>query len=188
MLAKGFKARAENMSLQIRRELKVSKIAPLACEMLAEHLGVSLWRPTEIAGLSADARALLLRRAKDSWSAVTVSYGGVDVIIYNSTHSKARRSSDVMHELAHVLLSHEPSKIILSPKVSIAIRDYNENQEDEAAWLAGCLLLPREALLFLRRNGMSDEETLDEYGVSGDLLNYRMNVTGVNYQARRERR
>jgi hypothetical protein len=48
--------------------------------------------------------------------------------------------------------------------------------------------LPREALLFLRRNGMSDEETLDEYGVSGDLLNYRMNVTGVNYQARRERR
>jgi Zn-dependent peptidase ImmA (M78 family) len=93
-----------------------------------------------------------------------------------------------MHELSHILLSHEPSKIILSPKVSIALRDYNENQEDEAAWLAGCLLLPREALLFIRRNGMNDEETLEKYRVSRDLLKYRMNVTGVNYQAGRERR
>jgi Zn-dependent peptidase ImmA (M78 family) len=188
MLAKGFKARAENISLQVRRELKLSKTDPLACEALAEHLGVPLWKPTEIVGLSPGVRALLLRRARDSWSAVTVSYGGLDVIIYNSSHSKARRSSDVMHELSHILLSHEPSKIILSPKVSIALRDYNENQEDEAAWLAGCLLLPREALLFIRRNGMNDEETLEKYRVSRDLLKYRMNVTGVNYQAGRERR
>jgi len=185
MLNRGFKTRAENISLQVRRELKISKTDPLACEALAEHLGVSLWKPIDIVGLSTPVRALLLRRAKDSWSAITVSYGGVDSIIYNSSHSKARQSSDIMHELSHILLGHEPGKIIISPKVNVALRDYNENQEDEAAWLSGCLLLPRETLLFIRRTGMSDEETLEKYRVSRDLLNYRTNVTGVNYQARR---
>lgn len=182
MLSRGFKTRAENISLQIRRELKSSKTGPLACEALAEHLAVLLLKPTDIVGLSSRVRTLLLGRAKDSWSAITVSYGGMDVIIYNSSHSKARQCSDIMHELAHILLGHEASKIIISPKVGIALRDYNEKQEDEAAWLAGCLLLPREALLFIRRTGMNDDEALEKYRVSSDLLDYRMNVTGVNYQ------
>ncbi len=187
MLARGFKSRAENMSLQIRRELQLTKTDPLACEVFAEHLGVLLWKPSDIAGLATHVITLLLRKARDSWSAVTVSYGGIDVIIFNSSHSKARQSSDIMHELSHILLSHEPSKIILSPKVSIALRDYNEDQEDEAAWLAGCLLLPRDALLYITRNGMSEDETMEKYNVSRDLLNYRINVTGVIYQARRYR-
>ena len=40
----------------------------------------------------------------------------------------------------------------------IALRAHNKEQEDEASWLAGCLLLPRDALFSIRRRRLSDEE------------------------------
>src|ERR1700694_402211 len=48
----------------------------------------------------------------------------------------------------------------------------NEDQEQEADWLAGCLLLPRDALLAIRRRRLSDEETCSEYGVSPAMLRF----------------
>jgi Zn-dependent peptidase ImmA (M78 family) len=182
MLNRGFKTRSENIALQIRRELKLNKTSPLSCGALAEYLGVLLLTPKSIIGLASSVCTLLLGQSKNFWSAVTVSYGEVDMIIYNSSHSKARQSSDIMHELSHILLNHEPSKFFLNPNVGITLREYNENQEDEAAWLAGCLLLPREALLFIKKAGIIDQKTIENYSVSKNLLNYRMNVTGVKYQ------
>ncbi len=182
MLNRGFKTRAENIALQIRRELKLTKTSPLSYGALAEYLGVFLLTPKDIIGLASSACTLLLCQSKDSWSAVTVSYGKVDMIIYNSSHSKARQSSDIMHELSHILLNHEPSKFIMNPTVGVTLRDYNENQEDEAKWLAGCLLLPRDTLLFIKKAGISDQKAIEDYCVSRDLLTYRINVTGVKYQ------
>jgi len=37
--------------------------------------------------------------------------------------------------------------MFMSPNSGMALRTHNEEQEEEANWLAGCLLLPREALL-----------------------------------------
>jgi Zn-dependent peptidase ImmA (M78 family) len=182
MLNRGFKTRAENIALQIRKDLGLSKISPLSGNALADHLGVLLLTPKDIIGLSSSARTILLSQSKDSWSAVTISYGEVDMIIYNSSHSKARQSSDIMHELSHLLLNHAPSKFIVNPNVGITLRDYNEDQEDEATWLAGCLLLPREALLFIRKARINDQKAMADYSVSKDLLIYRTNVTGVKYQ------
>lgn len=182
MLNRGFKTRAENIALQIRRELKLNKTSPLSCGALAEYLGVLLLTPKDISGLASSVCTLLLSHSKDSWSAVTVSFGEMDIIIYNSSHSKARQSSDVMHELSHILLNHAPSKFIVNPNVGITLRDYNENQEDEATWLAGCLLLPRETLLFIMKAGIGNQKVMEEYSVSKDLLVYRINVTGIKYQ------
>ena len=88
-----------------------------------------------------------------------------------------------MHELSHIILGHKPSQIVfLTPDIHIALRDYNQDLEEEATWLSGCLLLPREALLSIRCNGISDANACHKYGVSIDLLTFRMNKTGVNYQ------
>ena len=183
MLVRGFKTKSENLSSEIRKKLALEKSAPLPPESLAKYLGVYLLKPTEIEHLSEQSCLQLLVNDKRSWSAVTISYLGVDIITYNPTHSPRRYSSDIMHELSHIILGHKPSQIvILTPDSQIALREYNQELEEEATWLAGCLLLPREALLLIRRSGISNESACHKYGVSDILLNFRMNMTGVNYQ------
>jgi hypothetical protein len=187
MLARGFKAWCENMSLQLRVELKLAKTDPLRPEVLAKYLNVLLWRPEDLKGLSQNTRTTLLGRERDSWSAVTLSYAGIIVIIHNSAHKKGRKSSDVMHELSHIIIGHRPDNMVLSQDGQFTLREYDRDKEDEAQWLMGCLLLPREALLLIRRQRMSTEEACEIYGVSDDLLSWRTNVTAVDRQLSRYR-
>lgn len=182
MVVKGFKTRCENISLQLRKELGIRKYSPLPARDLAQHLNVLLFEPSDIQGLSNNTLAVLTKRGNTVWSAVAISYAGVEVVIYNSVHTKARQSSDIMHELSHLLLSHEPTQIMVSPDHPFVLRSYNKETEEEASWLAGCLLLPRGALVHIRINDSSDDDACDSYVVSRQLLTYRMNVTGVNRQ------
>lgn len=172
------------MALQVRSDLRLNKIAPLPPESLAEHLGVQLWSPQDILGLSREALNQL-RRDKDSWSAVTVAFDGIEAVIYNNRHIKNRQSSDIMHELSHIILDHKPIEMMLFSKdLDIVLRDYNEDTEEEANWLSGCLLLPREALIHIRTQMMDEQTVKDTYQVSSTLLRYRMNMTGVERQIR----
>jgi Zn-dependent peptidase ImmA (M78 family) len=72
-----------------------------------------------------------------------------------------------------------------SPGSGIALRTHNKEQEDEANWLAGSLLLPRDALFSIRRRRLTDEEACQEYGVSLAMLRFRFNASGVDIQLRR---
>ena len=184
-MLRGFKTRCENISLQLRKELGLKDIDSLPSKDLAEHLGVLLLKPADIQGLSTRTKSLLLGAGRDYWSAITISFGGFDTIIYNSSHSRARQASDIMHELAHIILKHSPSQMLISSEHPFALRSYNQSQEEEAAWLSGCLLLPREALSYIKQTHIIDEEACNRYGTSQQLLTYRMNVTAVNYQYRR---
>jgi len=188
MLVRGFKTKCENISVEIRKKLDLEKFDPLSPEALAEYLGVYLLEPTGIEYLSEQSRQQLLHKDKNSWSAFTISYLGVDIIVYNPTHSPWRHSSDIMHELSHIILGHKPSQIVfLTPDSQIALRDYNQDLEEEAIWLSGCLLLPREALLSIKRSGRTKSKACHKYSVSSDLLTFRMNKTGVNYQIKAAR-
>ncbi len=184
-LARGFKAWSERAALRVREELGLAPTAPLEPQRLAKHLAVTLCSPEEIPGLSATTRDVLGSTEADGWSAVTISRNGRDVIIYNPRNSPARRASDLMHELAHLLLGHEPSRFFFAAVGGANLRSYDPRQEAEAAWLAGCLLLPRPALLHMRNAGLSSAIACRTYGVSQDLLRYRLSVTGVNRQVER---
>ncbi len=183
-MERGFKSRCENLALQVRSDLGLNKIAPLPAESLAKHLGAQLWSPQEIRGLSQEALQQL-RRDNDSWSAVTVTFDGIEAIIYNNRHAKNRQSSDIMHELSHIILDHKPIEMMLFSKdLDIVLRDYDEDAEEEATWLSGCLLLPREVLLHIRKNGIDEQIAKDTYHVSSILLRFRLNTTGVERQIR----
>ncbi len=65
------------------------------------------------------------------------------IVIYNPAHSPARQASDIAHKLAHIILEHDPAKMVLSQDGTIVMRSFNEKQEEEANWLAWSLLLPR---------------------------------------------
>jgi Zn-dependent peptidase ImmA (M78 family) len=182
-MERGFKAKCENIAIQVREELGLQKYAPLDPHALAKHFGVLVWTPYDVEGLSQGALNALLKNDRDSWSAVTISYSGLDLVIYNPTHPKSRQSSDIMHELAHLILGHKPDEMMLLLEgQQIILREYNQELEDEAIWLCGCLLLPRGALLRIGKNSMSIGDVCKQYGVSDDLFIFRMNMTGVNHQ------
>ena len=54
--------------------------------------------------------------------------------------------------------------------------------EDEANWLAGALLLLRDALVRSRAKSCPKEMACDEFGVSRQMLEFRMRITGVERQ------
>jgi Zn-dependent peptidase ImmA (M78 family) len=187
MFVRGFKTWCEEFSIQIRREMRLSSVSPLDPLDLAKVLDVDLREPYQLDGLPADVSERLINKHAGSWSAVSVSHGDKRLIVHNPTHSRPRRNSNLMHEMAHILLEHEPTHVFISPQAGYALRTHDENQESEAAWLAGCLLLPRPALLYIRKRGLDDDAACGEYGVSEDLLRFRMNATGVNVQLKRTR-
>jgi hypothetical protein len=188
MFRRGFKTWAERTSLRARQKLKLPPHSPLDPSRFADLLGVSVVTPTELADLTEDVRQRLLHDHRDCWSAITVTDGASHLIVVNPSHARTRLNSSLAHEIAHVILGHEPSMMFMSPKSGMALRTHNEEQEEEANWLAGCLLLPREALLLIRRLGKSDEDACLEYGVSSAMLRFRFNVTAVDVQLRNRQR
>ena len=185
MFARGFKTWCENTAVELRRTLRLQRTDPLGPEQLATQLGVKLCTPREIPGLSSKAIGVLLDSEKDSWSAVTLSSGDQTLIIFNSSHSLGRRANDIMHELAHILLGHKPARMMYFPDGQLALRTYDPDQEEQATWLAGCLLLPREALIRIRSSGLDESAAAAHFQVSRILLTYRLDMTGVNQQFRR---
>jgi Zn-dependent peptidase ImmA (M78 family) len=92
-----------------------------------------------------------------------------------------------MHELSHVLLGHEPARVDVTEDGLLMLNTFDRLQEEEANWLAGCLLLPRNALMAIRGRGLDLRTAARNFGVSLDMLRYRLNVTGVEYQLARAR-
>jgi len=91
-----------------------------------------------------------------------------------------------MHELAHVIREHAPASMVAS-EAGFMLRTYDELQEAEADWLAASLLLPRVALAYCQARQIPSEQLLLDYGVSQQMLKYRMGVTGINRQFRQGR-
>ena len=76
---------------------------------------------------------------------------------------------------------------MFAPDGTWTLRTYDDQQEAEAAWLSGCLLLPRPALLRITEMDLSETEAAERYVVSRQLLRYRKVVTGVFVQLERRR-
>jgi Zn-dependent peptidase ImmA (M78 family) len=184
MFARGFKTYCEDLAALVRSNLQLPAVAPLPPERLAASLRVTLWTPEDVPGLSPEVRDRLLNQHAGSWSAFSLADGNRWLILYNSSHSQARTASNVMHELAHILLEHRPGKMVITTS-GMALRSFDRTQEDQAGWLSGCLLLPRAALLHIVKTRMTAGSAREEYLVSNELLRFRMNATGVNLQARR---
>ena len=87
-----------------------------------------------------------------------------------------------------MIRDHEPSQIILSATGEFAMRSFDPKQEDEANWLSGALLLPRDALMQCREAGKTSEQIAHQYGVSTALTNCRLRVTGIEQQFSRRKR
>ena len=176
VLRRGFKSEAERIAGRIRTELRMNSAQSVAPEALAGLSGVEIRAGDELIPLR---RFVDLEHVQSgSFSACTFRpFADRVVVVFNPLSARSRRTSDLAHELAHILLDHELSRI--ERLGDITFRSCNAMQEEEAAWLSGCLLLPRALLLAEIRKGSSASEIAETYSVSEGMARYRLNVTGV---------
>lgn len=181
---RGFKSWCKSVAIQYRTVLGLAPTEPLPTSRLAAHLGIRVLGIEDVPGLTHGALVQLTKLNSDNWSAVMVTHRGVNVVVMNTTHSPGRRSNTLAHECSHVILNHKPAQAKQSPG-GILVSSYDRQQEDEADWLAGALLLPRVALLKIAQQGLNYREHAREYAVSEDMLRMRLDRTGVSVQMRR---
>jgi hypothetical protein len=186
MFKRGFKTWCEQTAEATRRQRGMQPWEPLRARALAESLKATIVTPQDLPALPPDACQRLVSEHGDIWSAVTISATPA-LIVYNPAHSEGRQNSDLMHEVAHLLMEHAPGTVYIDPKSRLALRHFDPDQEEQANWLSGCLLLPRAALLRIRQLGLHNELVCEQYLVSLKMLSYRMHTSGVNIQYARRR-
>jgi hypothetical protein len=186
-LRRGFKTWCENAARGYRRELKLAPIAPLDPRLLAKHLGIMVWTPADIPGLSPKDVHHLTAVARETWSAATLRDGRESLIIINSGHARTRQNNSIAHEIGHIVLNHESAQMYVTEDGLMMMSEYNQAHEDEANWFGGAILLPRDALLHATAHGMSPQTAAEYFGVSLAVYQMRRNRTGVDVQLSRRR-
>ncbi|TDU69448.1 uncharacterized protein DUF955 [Prosthecobacter fusiformis] len=180
----GFKTWAEKEALRLRSEMQLSEDATLPARGLAQHLKIEIATPPEI-GVDEKTLGVLLGPGTSRWSAVTLYLHKTPFVVFNPTHSEQRQESDLMHEFAHILCKHSPTKVLVGGGFPFPIREYNKDQEEEADWLGATLKLPRNALLSAVKKGLTDEELAEQFKCSVPLARMRRNRSGVKMQLQR---
>ena len=179
---RGFKSQCERRSAEYRKQLGLKDVDALDAKKLAKHLGVTVWSVADVQGLLDEEVKTLIDPADDSWSALTMRLGAQDLVLYKPVSSVGRTNSVIMHELAHIVLGHELAEACLLPDGSLVPGNFSQEQEDEADWFAGTLLLPRPALVSIRLNRIADDVACSRFLVSREMLVWRNRMTGVEYQ------
>ena len=155
---------------------------PMDAVKLAEHIGCIV-RPAD--ALVDIARLEELNRIQDdAFFACTFELPeNRHAIVFNPLMSHTRRNSDIAHEVAHIVLGHRLSR--LERLGTVAFLSCDKQQEEEAAWLSGCLLLPRFALIHDLMRKRRKPSTIAKHRVlSNDLVDYRVRVTGGSTTSR----
>ena len=184
-MKRGFKAHAERIATKLRKELGLEPHHSLPALKLAEHLGLVVIAPNNIPNIPVEILEEVMR-SNNGWSALTIANAQPPLLIYNPTHSERRQESNLMHEIAHLLEKHEPSSISFNE--GMPFREYDSEQEAEAAWLGGCLQIPREGLIWAVRQRLNDDEIAAHFNASKEMVRFRRNATGVERQLARMKR
>jgi Zn-dependent peptidase ImmA (M78 family) len=177
-LRRGFRTEANDHAREVRRELRLALHDPLDPWRLAAHLEIPVHKlsdlPTEVAHH-------FLHLEASAFSAVTVFRSNRRVIVHNDAHNAGRQASDISHELGHGLLLHRPT-----PALSVVgCRDWDPVLEEEADWLGAALLVSDDVAMHIAQSGMSNRDAAMAYGVSLQLVTWRMNMTAARKRVAR---
>ena len=174
-LPRGFKTKANRISLGLRHQAGLPAEAPIDPARLAAGLGIPVVLISEFADICPEQVAQLVEADKRAFSASLLLVGNRRIILLNDGHSPGRRNSDLAHEVAHALLAHPPTQ----PFDHAGCRNFDKDMEAEANCLAGYILIPNEAAQKIIWSDRDFEVICDEYGVSRQMLEYRLNTSGA---------
>ena len=178
---RGFKTRANNIALGLRKQAGLEKTAPLDPRDVFERLSIQIVPLSEFRNICSSAAQALLSHS-GGFSALLLPLGqGKRIVIHNDSHSPRRQVSNLAHELAHVLLAHPAERVCMGDLG----RRADSLVEDEAAFLGGCILVPNEAAYRIAFSGVDSQTAADGYGVSEEMMTYRLRMSGAFKRARR---
>lgn len=168
--------------MELRLGCGLSALDPLDPEAFLASIGIIVWTPAEIPGIDPRDVEQLTARDPSAWSGATIREGDGIVIVINPAHPATRRTNTLMHEWAHIRLHHKPNRVDRSEAGLLLLSEYPVEVEEEADWLAGAILLPRDGLIRYRARGWNSDAIGNHYGVSEQLTNWRLCMTGVERQ------
>lgn len=183
-LVRGFKAEAERRAAALWLELGNTITEPLDVTAAAALLDAKIVMADELIPRT---RLEQLEEVQPfAFSACTFEVNDRPIVVLNPLRAEGRQHADCAHELSHLLLRHQM-------RVPERIGGYvfftgNADQEDEAGWMAGALLLPRQAVLRAAHIGMDARAIADHYRTTEEMARFRINATGAALQARRSRK
>lgn len=169
----GFKSEAERIALAERGLLEIEDHEPLDPRLLAgaKEIGVV---PISELGIEPVHLDRLQREDPAAFSAAAVIRDARTLIVVNNSHTVERQANSICHELSHVLLGHPPAPAFDER----GARHLTKEMEDEADWLAGCLLVPGsgiEPTMHICDGNL--KAAARHYGVSIELMRWRHNMT-----------
>ncbi|MGW4370094.1 ImmA/IrrE family metallo-endopeptidase [Nocardia takedensis] len=175
---RGFKAEAERLAVETRKELRLSEHQRLEPRWLADHLAIPVLTLSDLeAHVPEVGTAIRILHGEDasSFSGLTLFDGSRRIIVHNEAHTPGRQASDIAHELSHGLRMHPPAPV----HDGHGCRKWNADHEDEANFLAGALLVPAKAAWGIAKRRMDLEDAAATFGCSVEMVRWRINITGA---------
>jgi Zn-dependent peptidase ImmA (M78 family) len=183
-LRRGFRKEAEEYAEEFRTELDLDVSGPLCPFKLAQHLEIPVVSLSNLEGLNSVHLDYVQNDSQNTFSATTVAEDSFKLIVHNDFHHPFRQNSNLMHELAHILLGHPPRPPLAHDKC----RNFDAQSEYEANQLGFTLLIPKVAALRIIESGMGPAAARQLYGVSSAVLQHRLSITDVKRWADHRRR
>lgn len=164
-----------------RDALRLGATDPFDPYALAEEHGIAVYTLSDLPefGLGAQALSYFTVRDSSAWSAALVPLGTARIIIENESHSLVRRRSNIAHELGHYLLEHPFDSVILGEDHK---RQFNDEQEKQATFMAGELLIPLAAAERMAFDGWDNARVAAAHGVSAQFAQMQMKGQRVRAQ------
>jgi hypothetical protein len=172
----------EKIALKIREFAGVALDRRLDPWQLAPFLKLHVLSIDDVRGLSDESRRVLLDDTTKGWSggASRPLPDGSRLVFLNPNHSRERQAATLMEEISHVVLGHSPSRIHADQEVAagkgVRFRDFNEAQEEVAYAVGAAALVPFFSLRLAAEAGLTSEAIAQQYGVSKELVDYRLKV------------
>jgi Zn-dependent peptidase ImmA (M78 family) len=179
-LRRGFKTEANCWSRDLRSDMGILSHDPLCPWALADFLEVPVFQSSDFAD-KINFSSFAPRKGSIPFSAATIFNNYAAFIIHNSQVSLKRQASDIAHELAHLLLRHNPAEICWKEGGT----HYHDVSEEEAKWLGPALLISDEAALYIAEQSISVPEASNLFKATEDVVRMRLNVTGAYVRAAR---
>lgn len=181
ILKRGFKAQAERLATKYRNALNIHPCGVLCAFELAKYLNIPIYSATDFIN---DPKELSMLQGENNipceWSALTLLTKAQNrIIINNPYHAEARKQSDIMHELAHIICGHKREQKEYNFPIPFGMYEYDETQEEEAKCLGATLQLAKPCLFWARKRNMSIENIASHFNASTEMVRYRINMTGI---------
>jgi Zn-dependent peptidase ImmA (M78 family) len=180
---RGFIKEAHWWADELRKEMGVPLHAPLCPRKLCAHLDVPVILLSSLP--ECPEKGLLLAQARGYGFSAAACYEGTRAfILLNDASERKRQASDIAHELAHVILRHQP----VNPFIEGGIRDFSPSDELEAETLGPILLVSEQAALsafrLIQRKAHTVSSLSEAWGITEQVISWRMNAVGAQRRIR----